>query len=86
MSHKERSVNLAILAKGALNFLCSVKQQNEDGTTEKHRNVILPTLELGAGLRVSGPSITGQRFFVAPELGYVPAGRAPYTAVTFGVY
>ena len=54
----------------------------EDTTAD---NVILPILEGGVGLRLSHKLRSGNKLFVAPELGFVPGAVAPYAALNFGM-
>ena len=52
----------------------------------KEKNRILPILELGLGLRISGKKTGKYRFFIAPEIGYLFTGDAPYASISLGVY
>ncbi len=84
-----------VVAKGRLNFFTNVaagfvygspKKQPETPEPEAEKNVVLPVLELGLGLRVISRKIGQFRAFIAPELGYVLTGQSPYAAVSIGFY
>ena len=47
------------------------------------RNVVLPIMETGFGVRKTFGDPDGARFAVAPEAGFVPFILAPYGSVTF---
>ena len=87
--------NLAI-AKGRLSFYTNVAAGFVYGSPESgsstspdeppEKNAVLPILEVGAGLRVVSRKIGHFRTFIAPELGYVLTGQAPYAAINVGIY
>ena len=54
---------------------------------EKARNVILPIVEGGFGIRLLSRRLSGgnTRAFVAPEIGMVPGAEAPYAALSVGL-
>ncbi len=54
---------------------------------EKARNVILPIVEGGVGIRILSRRFNGghARAFIAPEIGLVPGAEAPYAALSVGL-
>ena len=63
------------------------KNQNfEANFGEAPKNVVLPIIEGGVGIRLLSRRIAGSktRAFIAPEIGVVPGASAPYAAVSVG--
>ena len=58
-----------------------------DRYQEKARNVILPIVEGGLGIRLLSRPVSGGtlRAFCAPEIGVVPGAEAPYAALSVGL-
>jgi hypothetical protein len=81
---------LSFFSNVAAGFIYDTPSHDDDQqgkfnkTTSK--NEVLPVLELGFGLKVVSKPLGAYRFFIAPELGYIFTGRAPYACVSIGVY
>lgn len=50
------------------------------------KNVILPVLEFGVGMRLARQTNAGNLVYVSPEFGVVPGALAPYAAVNVGTF
>ena len=57
-----------------------------DAPEEDLRNVILPVLEFGVGMRLARQTSSGNLLYVSPEFGVVPGALAPYAAVNVGTF
>ena len=96
--HNLFSVNgrLSFFSNVAGGFVYGVPQEDQanqmdksslmSSNTPREKNLILPIIELGFGLRLSSKKVGDYRLFFAPELGYVFTGKSPYASVSIGVY
>lgn len=77
---------LSFFSTVAAGFIYGTPSDHNTINKNKSKNEFLPILELGFGLKVVSKPLGSYRFFIAPELGYIFTGRAPYICVSIGVY
>jgi len=86
---------ISVYTSLAFGFVYGKPDQNKMNTCcdgvqvdiDPDKNQVVPIFEGGVGLRILSPKMgnSKMRFFVSPELGYVPGIDAPYGALNFGL-
>ena len=95
--HNLFSINgrLSFFSNVAGGFIYGTPQTNPSDQTQKsetreestlEKNLLLPIIELGFGLRLTSRRVGDYRVFIAPELGYIFTGQSPYASLSIGVY